>query len=124
LRIKDPGYNHADLEQAALERPVEQRRLAARLETEQFGQAQVGGEEETIPAGPVSFQCRAELRVERRQFVSSPIPLAVGRIGDHDAMIGQRLGFQQIGRSTVTMPPKPASCRLRRVARTAFSSIS
>jgi hypothetical protein len=48
-------FNHTDLEQAALERAIEQWCLAARLETEQFRQAQVGGEEETIPAGPVFF---------------------------------------------------------------------
>jgi len=36
--------NDADLEQAALQRPVEQGCLAARLEADQFGQTQVGCE--------------------------------------------------------------------------------
>jgi hypothetical protein len=64
------------------------------------------------------------LRVEGGQFVLLADALAVGRIGDHDAMLGQRLSFQQIAMVDRHDPPKPASCRLRRVARTALSSIS
>jgi hypothetical protein len=36
------------------------------------------------------------LRIEGGQLVLLADPLAVGRVGDQDAVIGQRLGFQHI----------------------------
>jgi hypothetical protein len=54
-RLAIAAGNHADFKQSALQRAVEQRCLAARLEADQLGQTQVGGEEEAVPAGPVLF---------------------------------------------------------------------
>jgi hypothetical protein len=74
--------HHADLEQAALERAVEQRRLAARLEPSSLGRRRSAVKKKQFqPAQFFSVPSRVAGR-KRRQLVKLADALAVGRVGD------------------------------------------
>jgi hypothetical protein len=70
--------NHLVLQEAGLDRPVEQRNAAAGLETDQLGQQRIAGDDPRLPAGEILLQPVAQQGIPLGQLLGLADALAVG----------------------------------------------
>ena len=84
-----PCY-HAELEEAAFDRSVEQRDTPGRGQAQKSGKFQVGSKDMRGPAGVAFLQLVAELRIEGAERLRVSHAMTVGRIGDEHAGFGRR----------------------------------